>query len=304
MRIAAAGVCHSDLHLADGHLGARPPADRARPRGRRRRRGGRRGRRARRARATASRSASSPPAAAAARCRAGQPNLCEPAGEQASAGTLMDGTSRLRCTGRHGRCSTSSRSRASPSAPSWPRPRVVPLPDDLPLWQAALVGCGVVTGSAPCATSRRRRAWRQRRRDRLRRRGHAGHRRASARRRRSVIALDRDPAMLELARATAPRTPSTRGRRRACRRARAHRRRRRPRLRGRRPARDDPPGVRDDPRGRHRGRGRHRAAGRRRADPRARPHQRQDAARLLLRIGNVLAEMPAVVGMVASGRLG
>ncbi len=41
VRIAAAGVCHSDLHLADGLLGAGALADRARTRGRRRRRGDR-----------------------------------------------------------------------------------------------------------------------------------------------------------------------------------------------------------------------------------------------------------------------
>ena len=76
-----AGVCHSDVHLADGALGAEPLADGARPRGRRDRRGGRRAASRTSPRAIRSASRSSRPAAPAAACRAGRFNLCAPAGE-------------------------------------------------------------------------------------------------------------------------------------------------------------------------------------------------------------------------------
>jgi S-(hydroxymethyl)glutathione dehydrogenase/alcohol dehydrogenase len=122
VRVAAAGVCHSDLHLAQGHLGdGRWPAvlghegagvveavgegvTHVRP---------------------GDRVAFCfvPSCGECRMCTAGRPHLCEPAAERSLAGTLMDGTSRLH------------------------RPAgAVPIGDELPLWQAALVGCGVVTG--------------------------------------------------------------------------------------------------------------------------------------------------------------
>ena len=78
-------------------------------------------------------------------CAAGRANLCETVLPAAWAGTLLDGTSRLRladgaplmhfnfvsCFAEH--CVV-------------PAASAVPLPDALPLWQAALVGCAVVTG--------------------------------------------------------------------------------------------------------------------------------------------------------------
>ncbi len=94
VRVAAAGVCHSDLHLADGHLGRRRfpivlghegagvveavgagvdhvvPGDRV--------------------------AFCFVPACRACRaCRAGRPNLCETAAAHSLTGTLLDGTTRL-----------------------------------------------------------------------------------------------------------------------------------------------------------------------------------------------------------------
>ena len=94
MRIAACGVCHSDLHLADGRLGDGrwpmvlghegagtveavgegvvhvAPGDRVVL-------------------------CMIPSCGACSACRAGRPTLCGPAGEAGVRGTLMDGTSRL-----------------------------------------------------------------------------------------------------------------------------------------------------------------------------------------------------------------
>jgi S-(hydroxymethyl)glutathione dehydrogenase / alcohol dehydrogenase len=145
VRVAAAGVCHSDLHLAEGHLGDGrwpivlghegsgvveavgegvghvAPGDRVA-------------------------FCFVPRCGTCRMCTAGRPHLCEPAAQHSLAGMLMDGTSRLsRPDGteiKHflhvacfaDRCVV-------------PAAAAVPLGDaDLPLWQAALVGCGVVTG--------------------------------------------------------------------------------------------------------------------------------------------------------------
>ena len=78
-------------------------------------------------------------------CLAGKPNLCSVVAEHGAQGMLMDGTSRLRLpdgtTLRHGlrtACFAEYTVVAAGGA--------VPLPRELPLWQAALLGCGVVTG--------------------------------------------------------------------------------------------------------------------------------------------------------------
>jgi S-(hydroxymethyl)glutathione dehydrogenase/alcohol dehydrogenase len=144
VRVAAAGVCHSDVHLADGMLGdGRWPmvlghegagvVERVGEGVTHLRAGDRVG-------------LCFVPACGVCRfCRAGKPNLCGPAGENAVRGTLMDGTSRLRLddgtTLQHGLMTACFAERAVVSAAG-----AVPLPDGLPLWQAALLGCGVVTG--------------------------------------------------------------------------------------------------------------------------------------------------------------
>lgn len=144
VRVAAAGVCHSDVRLADGELGAgKWPAvmghegagvveavgegvTHVRP--------------------------GDPvafcfvPACRECRfCLAGKPNLCLLVGEHGARGMLMDGTSRLRLPDgtelQHGlrtACFAEYTVVAAGGA--------VPIPPELPLWQAALLGCGVVTG--------------------------------------------------------------------------------------------------------------------------------------------------------------
>jgi Zn-dependent alcohol dehydrogenase len=144
VRIAAAGVCHTDLHLVDGHLGRdRFPivpghegagiveevgrgVERPQP--------------------------GDPvafcfvPACRDCRaCRAGRLNLCERAAEQAWKGTLLDGTTRLHLgdasdLGHFNFISCFAERCVVPAASA------VRIPAELPLWQAALLGCGVVTG--------------------------------------------------------------------------------------------------------------------------------------------------------------
>ena len=144
VRVAAAGVCHSDVRLADGELGeGRWPmvlghegAGVVEAVG-----------------ANVERPAPGdqvvlcfvPPCGSCDACRAGRPTLCEPAGASSVAGTLLDGTSRLRAADgtvlQHGlmvACFAEHVVVPSGSA--------IPIPDDVPLWQAALLGCAVLTG--------------------------------------------------------------------------------------------------------------------------------------------------------------
>jgi S-(hydroxymethyl)glutathione dehydrogenase / alcohol dehydrogenase len=144
VRIAAAGVCHSDVHLADGRLGpgrwpmvlghegagvveavgegvtGLAPGDHV----------------------VLSMVASCGTCPA---CRAGRRTLCEPVGRQIVAGNLSDGTSRLRAGDgavlQHGLTVACFAEYAVVAAAA-----AIPIPDDVPLWQAALLGCGVVTG--------------------------------------------------------------------------------------------------------------------------------------------------------------
>ena len=143
VRVAAVGVCHSDLHLADGHLGVgRHPivlghegagvveaigdgvshVEPGRPVA----------------------FCLVPPCGTCTACAAGRRNLCETAAAAAWAGTLLDGTSRLRFPDgspvKHFNSISCFAERCVVPAAS-----VVPVPAALPLWQAALLGCGVVT---------------------------------------------------------------------------------------------------------------------------------------------------------------
>jgi S-(hydroxymethyl)glutathione dehydrogenase/alcohol dehydrogenase len=144
VRVAAAGVCHSDIHLADGLLGGgRWPmvlghegaglVDQV-------------------GEDVADLTPGQPvvlclvPSCGVCKaCRAGRRTLCEPAGLRSVAGTLLDGSSRLRASDgavlQHGlsvACFAEYTVVAAAAA--------IPIPDDIPLWQAALLGCGVVTG--------------------------------------------------------------------------------------------------------------------------------------------------------------
>jgi S-(hydroxymethyl)glutathione dehydrogenase/alcohol dehydrogenase len=143
VRVAAAGVCHSDLHLADGHLGSQrvpivlghegagvveavgpdvashAPGDRV--------------------------AFCFVPACGACRqCVAGRRNLCEPAGAHAWRGTMPDGTTRLRTAEGEPLLHFNFVSCFAESCVV-PVASAVPLPAGVPLWTAALVGCGVVT---------------------------------------------------------------------------------------------------------------------------------------------------------------
>jgi S-(hydroxymethyl)glutathione dehydrogenase/alcohol dehydrogenase len=144
VRVAAAGVCHSDVHLADGVLGdGRWPmvlghegagvVERV-------------GEGVTHVRAGDRVGFCFVPSCGSCRfCRAGKPNLCGPAGENSVRGTLMDGTGRLRLGDgtplQHGLMTACFAEHTVVAAAG-----AVPLPSGLPLWQAALLGCGVVTG--------------------------------------------------------------------------------------------------------------------------------------------------------------
>jgi len=141
--VAAAGVCHSDLHLADGHLGA----------GRHPMVLGHEGAGVvEEAGEGVTHVAAGDPVAfcfvpscgACGACAAGRRNLCEVAAAHAWAGTMLDGTTRLRFPDwrpvQHFNFVSCFAERCVVPAGS-----AVPLPDALPLWQAALLGCGVVT---------------------------------------------------------------------------------------------------------------------------------------------------------------
>lgn len=144
IRVAAAGVCHSDLHVADGLVGeGRWPivlghegAGVVEAVG---------------AEVTGFAPGDHvvfclvPSCGVCGPCRAGRPTLCEPAGRSSLAGTLMDGTSRLRAADgtvlQHGFMVACFAQYAVVEAAS-----AVLLPPGIPLWQAALLGCGAVTG--------------------------------------------------------------------------------------------------------------------------------------------------------------
>jgi S-(hydroxymethyl)glutathione dehydrogenase/alcohol dehydrogenase len=144
VRVAAAGVCHSDLHLADGRLGRGrwpivlghegsgvvesigegvtgvAPGDHVV-------------------------FCFVPSCGQCGACRSGRRTLCEPAAKHSFAGTLLDGTSRLRDADgavlQHGLTVACFAEYAVVAAAG-----AIPIPKELPLWQAALLGCGVVTG--------------------------------------------------------------------------------------------------------------------------------------------------------------
>ena len=145
VRIAAAGVCHSDLHLVDGQLGTGPLADGARPRGRGRRGGGRRGR----DRSGAGRSRRAQPGRPVRQLRGLPVGTADAvrAGRRPHRSPACWPTAPRGCAAPAARrSSTDCRWPALRSTPSSTAAAAIPIPTDVPLWQAALLGCGVVTG--------------------------------------------------------------------------------------------------------------------------------------------------------------
>jgi Zn-dependent alcohol dehydrogenase len=144
VKIAAAGVCHSDLRLAEGGLGHERipivlghegagvvvavgdgvthvrPGDHV--------------------------AFSINPACGTCQfCREGKPTLCEVTAANGGHGMLMDGTSRLRrVSGEPLKHFLFVSCFAEYSVV--PAGSALPIPNGLPLWQAALVGCAVITG--------------------------------------------------------------------------------------------------------------------------------------------------------------
>ena len=252
MRVVAAGVCHSDVRYANGELGEGhwpiilghegagvveevgegvthvEPGDHV--------------------------AFCFVPACRACRyCLAGKPNLCEVVAEHGAKGMLMDGTSRLRLvdgtTLKHGLRTACFAERTVVAAGG-----AVPITPELPLWQAALLGCGVVTGMGAVRNSAGVEPG-----DSVAVLGCGGvglqvvaaARIAGAD---PIIAVDRVAAKLELAAAQgATHLVDAAGGREARQHDPAtHGRRRRLRVRGDRPAGDDAAGVGSDPAGRHR----------------------------------------------------
>ncbi len=207
MRVAAAGVCHSDLHLAEGHLGSeRVPIVL-----------GHEGAGVVEAVGPDVRHAPGDhvafcfvPACGACRpCLAGRPNLCEPAGAVLVEGHDADGTTRLHRVDGERLLHFNFVSCFAESC-------VVPVgirgadPAGAARVEAALVGCAVVTAFGAVQRGRPRAARRVGLRHRLRRRGTARHRGCSDRRRDPIVAVDRGADKLERRGASAPRTRSTR----------------------------------------------------------------------------------------------
>ncbi len=144
VRVAAAGVCHSDVHLVDGRLGTgRWPMVL-----------GHEGAGVVEAVGDGVVGVSPgdhvvfcmvAPCGVCDACRSGRRTLCEPVGAQSVAGMLADGTSRLTAadgTGLQHALTVACFAEYAVVAAAG----AIPIPDDVPLWQAALLGCGVVTG--------------------------------------------------------------------------------------------------------------------------------------------------------------
>jgi S-(hydroxymethyl)glutathione dehydrogenase / alcohol dehydrogenase len=144
VRLAAAGVCHSDLHLADGMLGeGRWPAVL-----------GHEGAGVVDA-VGAGVADLAPgdhvvlamvvPCGSCDACRRGNRTLCEPSGASALAGALADGSTRL--TGSDGeRLQHGFGVACFAEAAVVDARAAIPIPAELPLSQAALLGCGALTG--------------------------------------------------------------------------------------------------------------------------------------------------------------
>lgn len=77
-------------------------------------------------------------------CRAGKVNLCESAFGPMFDGTLMDGTTRMKLDGKT--CYHSSLLSTFAEYTVVPEMSCVKIPDEMPMAQACMIGCGVATG--------------------------------------------------------------------------------------------------------------------------------------------------------------
>lgn len=153
VRVVAAGVCHSDVRLADGELGhGRWPMVL-----------GHEGAGVVEAVGSGVMGVAPgdhvvfslvPSCGGCPSCRAGRRTLCEPAAASSVAGELPTGGSRLRDaageTLQHGLSVACFAEYAVVDAAG-----VIPISPDVPLWQAALLGCGVVTAFGAVAHAAR-----------------------------------------------------------------------------------------------------------------------------------------------------
>jgi S-(hydroxymethyl)glutathione dehydrogenase/alcohol dehydrogenase len=144
VRVAAAGVCHSDVRLADGELGeGRWPmvlghegagiVEQVGDGVTHVLRGDHVG------------FSIVPSCRQCEECLAGRSNLCLPAAEAGQRGVLFDGTSRLSLPDGT-RLQHALMTACFAELTVVPAAGAIPLPSALPLWQASLLGCGVVTG--------------------------------------------------------------------------------------------------------------------------------------------------------------
>jgi Zn-dependent alcohol dehydrogenase len=153
VRVAAAGVCHSDVHLIDGLLGPGrwPLVPGHEGAGVVEEVGDGVGHVAPGDRVVFSLVA---PCGVCAACRSGRRTLCEPAGARGVAGIPSDAGTRLESADglalQHGFTVACFAEQAVLGAGS-----VIPIPADVPLWQAALLGCGVLTGFGAVARTAR-----------------------------------------------------------------------------------------------------------------------------------------------------
>jgi S-(hydroxymethyl)glutathione dehydrogenase/alcohol dehydrogenase len=142
VRVAAAGVCHSDLHFVDGLLPHPVPAVL-----------GHEGAGVVEAVGEGVTYVQpgdhvilcfTPSCGECVYCVAGRPNLCIEGGRAAARGTLMDGTTRLSKNGRPVYHMAATACFAERTVV--PEGGVVKIREDIPLDRAALISCGVMTG--------------------------------------------------------------------------------------------------------------------------------------------------------------
>jgi len=149
VKIAACGVCHSDLHVVDGHLPEPLPlvlgheaAGVVEAVG-----SGVEGL----ARGDHVVLALVPSCGECAECLRGRPNFCELGARMAAAGTLADGTSRLSMNGTPLHHFNSISSFAGHAVV--PESTAVKIRDDVALDAVALIGCSVLTGYGAVANT-------------------------------------------------------------------------------------------------------------------------------------------------------